>query len=405
MTAFDIYSAIGRAGEDILEESEIMPKKKTAKMIPLITAAACILVTAAGVSHRLRSDNIEQPEEDMTAKSSTAGTSIHTSPYETAGEESSQTAESGFTVSTYTASNAPTETSPHVTEDITSESSTVGTPPGETAFEETAPVTEDVIIFPPFSDPPALTETSADITKIPAESEQEMAEVPKWDNMSDLEKYPYLDYKGNTYGITSEHFDKSELTFLQNIRLYGFDENHTADSEEPSEHFSVPCAVYSINNISTDYMVAALTADGLYTGFQREQYYADDLSDYLDDTDFLSRMEINDVVAFEEGSGLSRREYTVNDLPYAVEKLLTCAPDAPMSVNPPHDIGYIFYGILHEGKWQMQVYESGYIYIGRFFFVGTEHTDEFIGYVTENAVNAETVTYGTASAGGNDIPE
>lgn len=61
MTAFDIYSAVGGVGEDILEESEIMPKKKITKIIPLMTAAACFAVFAVGISHALRSDNIEQP--------------------------------------------------------------------------------------------------------------------------------------------------------------------------------------------------------------------------------------------------------------------------------------------------------------------------------------------------------
>lgn len=384
MTAFDIYSAIGSVNEDILEESEIMPKKKTVKMIPLMAAAACIAVMAAGVSYTLRSDNIEQAVEDMTAESSIAGTSTPSEFYETSGEGSDPVTEDIFTAHETAVSNSES------TDDVTS--------PKETEGEQSSPVTKEGIIFPAYTATGTVTETSSDVTE-KAPEEEEIAIVPKWEDMSDLERYTHLDYNENTYTITTEHFAESELTFLHNVRLYGF------DLEGYAERYSDPCAICRINNINPDYMVAALTADGLYTGFQREQYYADDLSDYLDDTDFLSRMEINDVVAFEEGSGLSRREYTVNDLPYAVEKLLTCAPDAPMSVNPPHDIGYIFYGILHEGKWQMQVYESGYIYIGRFFFVGTEHTDEFIGYVTENAVNVETVTYGTASAGGNDIPE
>lgn len=64
MTAFDIYSAVGGVGEDILEESEIMPKKKITKIIPLMTAAACFAVFAAGLSHALRSDEIEQPVTD-----------------------------------------------------------------------------------------------------------------------------------------------------------------------------------------------------------------------------------------------------------------------------------------------------------------------------------------------------
>ncbi len=67
MTAFDIYSAVGGVGEDILEESEIMPKKKITKMIPLMAAAACFAVFAVGISIALRSDNIEQPINETTS--------------------------------------------------------------------------------------------------------------------------------------------------------------------------------------------------------------------------------------------------------------------------------------------------------------------------------------------------
>lgn len=78
MTAFDIYSAVGGAGEDILEESEIMPKKKITKIIPLMTAAACFAVVAVGLSHALRSGDIEQPVPDVssiTTYEMTGGTS------------------------------------------------------------------------------------------------------------------------------------------------------------------------------------------------------------------------------------------------------------------------------------------------------------------------------------------
>lgn len=108
MTAFDIYSAIGGVSEDILEESEIIPRRKVTKIIPLMAAAACFAVVAVGLSHTLRSDDIEQPVTDMTIESNIE-TSIQTSPYET-GEESSPTTGDGFTVTENTDPNASTET-------------------------------------------------------------------------------------------------------------------------------------------------------------------------------------------------------------------------------------------------------------------------------------------------------
>lgn len=109
MTAFDIYSAIGGVNEDILEESEIMPKKKITKIIPLMAAAACFAVVAVGLSHTLRSDDIEKPVTEVTMESNIE-TNIQTSPSETGVEESSPTTGDGFTVTEDTDPNAPNET-------------------------------------------------------------------------------------------------------------------------------------------------------------------------------------------------------------------------------------------------------------------------------------------------------
>ena len=67
MTAFEIYSAVGGVGEDILEESETIPKKKITKIIPLMAAAACFAVFAAGISLALRNDDIQQPVTDSSS--------------------------------------------------------------------------------------------------------------------------------------------------------------------------------------------------------------------------------------------------------------------------------------------------------------------------------------------------
>lgn len=112
MTAFEIYSAVGGVGEDILEESEIMPRKKFTKIIPAAAVAACFAVLAVGISQTLRNDDIVQPEETTVAVTvETTGTTF-TMPVETGtdGEKS----ETHGTVSTYfteqTTEDTPTET-------------------------------------------------------------------------------------------------------------------------------------------------------------------------------------------------------------------------------------------------------------------------------------------------------
>ena len=92
MTAFEIYSAVGGVGEDILEESEIMPKKKVTKIVPLMAAAACFAVLAVGLSHTLRNDNIEQP---------VTGTTVPAITFETRTETDSGEAVTGGNTGTY----------------------------------------------------------------------------------------------------------------------------------------------------------------------------------------------------------------------------------------------------------------------------------------------------------------
>lgn len=68
MTAFDIYSAIGGVGEDILEESED-PVRRRINFLPIATVAACIAIFAAGAYFMGNSGNIDTlPEEPGTGR-------------------------------------------------------------------------------------------------------------------------------------------------------------------------------------------------------------------------------------------------------------------------------------------------------------------------------------------------
>ncbi|MDE5742130.1 MAG: hypothetical protein K2H90_06745 [Oscillospiraceae bacterium] len=375
MTAFDIYSAIGGAGEDILEESEIMPKKKATKIIPLMAAAACFAVVAVGLSRTLRNDDIEKPVADIseiTTSFANGNLMTESNLPETGSEISwndtvthtvstsaSQTTNEDITVTEHTDPNAPTETYTGVTEETT------------------------------------VCPTDTPIVSM---DEDESVIIPKWEDLSDLERYVYLEYAGNEYAITVEKFDKSELTFLRNSEVYGID-------EYTDKKYSMECAVYKIENIDPDYMVAVLTADGLYTGFERFPYYADTLADYLADTDFLNRDKIGEKVTIDDDDTYCATVYTLNDLPNAVEKLLTAAPDTPPESDLPWTPNcYFIYS--RNGKSFLRVYDNGYVYLCNWYFnIGTENTDAFIEYVKENAVNVEAVPYDIDFGNNLDIPE
>lgn len=357
MTAFDIYSAIGGVNEDILEESEIMPKKKITKIIPLMAAAACFAVVAVGLSHTLRSDDIEKPVTEVTMESNIE-TNIQTSPSETGVEESSPTTGDGFTVTEDTDQNETVE-----------------------MHTETSPAVEEETTVVPIDTPPVSID------------EEELAIIPKWEDMDDLERYIYLDYAGNEYSITMEKFDESELTFLRNSEIFGFD-------EYTDKKYGMECAVYKIDNIDSEYMVAVPTADGLYTGFKRERFWYDTLGEAVEGTGILNRNIIGDAVSISDDDARQTTVYTVPNLQQAAEKLLTSAPDTAVHVNPPTDCGNVSYKVYgKDGKWVLTVYETGYVYFGvSHFNPGAEYAEEFIDHVKQNSTDIEVIPYDEPNA-------
>ncbi|MBD5140640.1 MAG: hypothetical protein HDT25_04395 [Ruminococcus sp.] len=394
MTAFDIYSAVGGVGEDILEESEIMPKKKITKMIPLMAAAACFAVFAAGLSQALRNDDIEQPVTD-------------TSEATNYSESENMVTESGLPETGTDWSDTVT----YVTYDVTESA------PQTAGDGFTAPANTDQNPNVSIETIEMHTETQHTVTEeisdIPEEVEDEEVEtvgVPKWEDLSDLEKYVYLEYNGNEYHITLKHFNGNELTFLQNGRLYGIDENHIEDIDGPVRRYSEPCVFYKINNISPDYMIAVLTADGKYRGFENTSYYAETLADHLAETDFLKYVDEGKFVAISDDTERKITNYTLDDLPAAVRKLLSAAPDAYPIAGMPYDPSYVpkCYSLRRSnGITFMHVYDDGsiYIYDRYYFIVGKENTDAFIKYVKENASDIEIIPYDIGSENDPVIPE
>lgn len=384
MTAFEIYSAVGGVGEDILEESENIPKKKITKIIPLMAAAACFAVFAAGLSHAFRSDNIEQPVTDISEI-----TSYHESGNFVTGSGQPETGTDWSDTVTY----AVTESAPQ-----TDDNGKIAVPNPNVSIETVEMFTEP---YPAVTEETAVNWTESDMPEDEAEEEIESIGVPKWEDLSDLEKYVYLEYNGNEYNITLKHFDESELTFLQNGRLYGI--------VGPGKRYSDPCAFYEINNISPDYMIAVLTADGKYRGFENTSYCAETLADHLAETDFLKYVEEGEVVSIADDTERVITNYTLADLPAAAKKLLNAVPDAYPIAGIPYDPPYepkCYFLNRSNGITLMRVLDSGYIYLGNcYFYVGTENTDAFIKYVKENAVNVEVLPYDTGSGDEPVIPE
>ena len=391
MTAFDIYSAVGNVGEDVLEESEAAPKKNIFKIMPVLAAAACFAVLAVGLNRTLRNDGIEEysPETYSAVVSDEAAAELETGVIAT---------ESGDVV--YYTSAEPLLTAPVSPGEITTYYV-----PGQTSSEYTGGAETVEMFTEPYPYDDSTPQTAAETepfdpgTTVAAsdaepDDEAETALVPKWADMSDMERYIYLEYNGNEYSITMNKFDKSELTFLQNGRLYGFDEEHDEDCVGPVRR-DMQCAFYKIKNVSENYMIAALTADGYYTAFVNYGYRPDTLGSYIGDIGFSNRFKLTTIHSQTDDlvDGEVDSRYFVHDLPdlqQAVEKLLAENSEAVPEINPP-PVSDIYLIICGDDTFPtVRISEGGYVgVLGKYFKIGEDKTESFMAYIEENAVKTE----------------
>lgn len=347
MNEFDIFSAIGGVGEDILEEAETAVRRKI-NMIPMAAAAACIAVLAAGIYiANSGSDDIGIDP-------------IHT-----------------ITTSVTTAASEPeqftSETSVPVSESVTTEKI-----PEKTTVTATDSATDTTVITT--EKPP---ESSATEGTTATSSGEEDILVPEWDGLSDLEKYMLIDLNGSTYDQTVTKFDISELEFLCNGEVYGID-------EDTREKHSKPCTIYKIKNISENYQVAVLTADGKYTAYSNSTYRPSSLGAYLDDTDFWNRYaSFTQLISGDmliDGE-VNHFEYKITGLQQEVEKLLTANPEAIAEINPIKNQDTLYkIRDANRSVIVVYVYSGGYIRVhGESFYIGEEYTNAFAEYVEQNA--------------------
>lgn len=391
MTAFDIYSAIGDVSEDILEESETAPKKNIIRIIPVLAAAACFAVLAVGLNRTLRNDGIEEYSSETypTVGSDEAAAELETGAIVT---------ESGDVV--YYTSAQSLQTAP-----VSPGETTTYYVPGQPSSEYTGGAETVEMFTEPHSYDDSTPQTAAETepfdpgTTVAAsdaepDDEAETALVPKWADMSDMERYIYLEYNGNEYSITMNKFDKSELTFLQNGRLYGFDEEHDEDCVGPVRR-DMQCAFYKIKNVSENYMIAALTADGYYTAFVNYGYRPDTLGSYIGDIGFSNRFKLTTIHSQTDDlvDGEVDSRYFVHDLPdlqQAVEKLLAENFEAVPEINPPPVMDRYLIICGSDTFPTVRICDGGYIgVLSKYFKIGEDKTESFMAYIEENGVKTE----------------
>lgn len=378
MTAFDIYSALGNVSEELLEESEFpVAKAKPKGVLYMTAAAACFAVLAVGLHFALNDSGIATPDQGEVVTIGethiTADVTQYTSP--AIGETTrSETTHAG--VVSISSDGLPIDVTGPVTGIEANADDTYKYEADETTLPETGTT---------------ANMTTASTANETAQDEEETAIVPRWADMSDMERYVYLQYNGNEYSITMDKFDESELTFLQNGKLYGFDEEHAEDCEGPVRR-DMRCAFYKIKNVNENYMIAALTADGCYTAFRNHSYRPDTLGSYLEDIDFSNRCKLTTIHSETStliGDELQTQyfEYRLPDLQQAVEKLLAENSNAVPEINPPSvlDIYLIICG--DDTFPTVRISEGGYVgVLGKYFKIGEDKTESFMAYIEENSV-------------------
>ncbi len=433
MTGLDLFDAVGAVDEDLLEESEHIKRRLPwRRVLPFAASAACVALIAA-VAVNLRGEDMasrtsetileirtEVPEmgsiymqhsqhsqdmQDMQDMHDVPGLPEYTANTATEIITGDETCEVRYSItnataedvifpyfSEYTENPADTLSEPAVTTValLTEEGYTLP-PEGFADFTETTSVPLEVTTFHDLG-------TTVDLTDL---SRMEDMLIPRWEDMSDMERFTRLSWHDSEYSITTEKFDRSELAFSSDKgELLGYD-------VYTGTEFSMPIGVYSISGVNEKYMVAVITADGKYTGFQNYIYMPDSLDSFLNDTDFYGRKMPQKLYSGDVVSASEHMEYTLPDLPERVEHMLTLRKYTAPEINPPTDMGLSVYALTDgNGDYVMFIYENGYINIlGKIFKVGEDVTGEFSEYAEENAVKSGLVAYGVTNGFAEMIPE
>lgn len=387
MTAFDIYSALGNVSEELLEESELpVTKAKPKGVLYMAAAAACFAVLAVGLNHTLRNEGIEE----------------HASETYPVDAERNETVSDGETGVLVTESGDVIYYTSVQTASVSSGETTTYYVPEQTSSEYTG-VTETAEMFTePYPYDDRISKTTAETEPVDpsttvAASDAESA-VDEEDDVSDTERYSYLDYNGAVYGMISINFDESELTFLQDGELYdyGYDDAcEGVDSGNGWEHMrrSIPAKLYKIKNVNENYMVAALNADGNYTAFENHSYIPDSLGGYLEDMDFSNRIKLMTTISsytWDKNGTSTFSEYKLPDVQQYTENFLAENADAVPETDIPPVLGRYSmdykrgYGGIYTA---VMICDGGYVAVdGVFFYIGEDKTESFMAYIEENGV-------------------
>lgn len=445
MTGFDIFSAVGNIGEDLLEESEEASERGTrfapaavfgrvkrfgTSHMPMLAAAACLALFAFGLRHIYYDSGIEQPvpSDGLNSITTYSAPSFSDLVSDTT-ETTAVTAETEVTETTETAS-AETYT------ETQSETEFSDTAAAVTTYAETTSTADTEKTSRKTTRKETVTAAATEETQEPFITE---TEAPEYDESI---YYPFFPWETGipeigtetafppkppvTGSVTTNHYDASvegddeavdedddddvdnttEVTPAYIFLDYGGKQyTRTGESFERSEltflavgeiynalpngqREGISCEIYKINDMSENYMLAVSVNGDDYAGFRNFSYKPNSLSEYAADTNFLNENYFTTVRA-DTADGLGYTVYSLPDLRQALERLILSVPDAAaIDYDMPTDVRKY---VVHSGYYaRATVCENGYIFIGgETYYIGAEYAAAFISYIENNSEKTE----------------
>ena len=231
-------------------------------------------------------------------------------------------------------------------------------------------------------------------------SSQDIYEVPRWDDMTVTQKFPYLSFNGYEYSTADKVIPEDKVgKKITSATLTGTD-RYTGKT------YAINADIYGIAGISKNCAVSLKFEgyDELYV-CRNSGYRPETLGQLTDDLNLKNTLTFGKAYAtVKKGDTYTETEYSGLDGEKVWEMLLS-----DRNLKNVKDYDSMNFGkelisvsinieLLGYENISLAVTEDGYLTTnildtGKAFFIGKEKAEEFYGYVRENCEGTEKITY------------
>lgn len=208
--------------------------------------------------------------------------------------------------------------------------------------------------------------------------------VKKWDELTEVEQYYFVDYNGNQYDQSAMVSINDTQDYLGTVTAYGIDYWSEDDIIYEKEF-----EAYSLNKVSTECVIVILIDEDYYV-YVNYFYKPETLGDFIDDLNLLENIEFGNIY-YNSADNSS----IVFDPPLK-EKVFELFEDVSIENVENYDLEVLNFKrimgisidieILGYENIALEICEDGYITTnilatGKAFCVGEEKTQAFMDYV------------------------